>query len=67
MGGPDKSGLSLGTTYCLSATAACVAETSTFPFDIIKTRMMLANEGGGASKGMVGTGLGIVRGEVRVA
>eukprot|EP01046_Picozoa_sp_COSAG06_P059013 COSAG06_NODE_12059_length_1428_cov_22.180587_1_plen_30_part_01 len=29
--------------------------------------MMLANEGGGASKGMVGTGLGIVRGEVRVA
>ena len=64
MGGPDKSGLSFGTTYCLSATAACVAETSTFPFDITKTRMMLADNAGSTPKGMLGTGMGIVREEV---
>lgn len=67
MGGPDKSGLSFGTTYCLSATAACIAESATFPFDITKTRMMLANNEGGVPKGMVGTATGIVREEVGAA
>lgn len=64
MGGPDKSGLSFGTTYCLSAAAACIAESSTFPFDITKTRMMLASNEAGAPKGMVSTAKGIVREEV---
>ena len=31
MGGPDKSGLSFVSTYALSATSACIAETATFP------------------------------------
>ena len=31
MGGPDKSGLTFATTYVLSATSACIAETVTFP------------------------------------
>ena len=49
-------------TCSLSATAACVAETATFPFDIVRSRL----QAGGAtakSRGMVGTGLGIVREE----
>jgi len=44
MGGPDKSGLSFGTTYTLSAISACIAETSTFPFDMVKTRLMIQGE-----------------------
>ena len=69
-GGPDKSGLSFGTTYVLSAASACIAETATFPFDIIKTRLMIqgeaaANDAAAAKRGLVGTGLGIVREEVR--
>ena len=68
-GGPDKSGLSFGTTYVLSAASACIAETATFPFDIIKTRLMIqgeaaANDAAAAKRGLVGTGLGIVREEV---
>ena len=72
MGGPDKSGLSFATTYVLSATAACVAESSTFPFDIIKTRLMLQGETAAEQRGfaavpkrgLVGMGKTIVSNEV---
>ena len=49
MGGPNKQGLNPITSYCMSASAACVAETATFPFDMVKTRLMIQ----GNEKGMV--------------
>ena len=67
MGGPDKSGLNWAQTYVLSATASCVAESTTYPFDITKTRLQAAGEAGGAisgaKRGLVGTMTGIVREE----
>ena len=66
MGGPDKSGLSFGTTYVLSAASSVVAESITFPADMIKTRLQIQGEGGEAVKrGFVATAGGIVREEVR--
>ena len=64
-GGPDKSGLSLPATYILSAIAACTAETVTFPFDIVKTRLQVQNTSAeaGPSRGVLATGAGIVREE----
>ena len=64
MGGPDKSGLNWAQTYVLSATASCIAESATYPFDITKTRLQAAGEAGGAAgakRGLVGTMFGIVR------
>jgi hypothetical protein len=40
--GPDKSGLNFFQSYSLSAAAACVAETATYPFDMIKTRLQVS-------------------------
>ena len=34
-GGPDKSNLSFASTYILSAAASCIAESITYPFDIL--------------------------------
>jgi solute carrier family 25 uncoupling protein 27 len=64
-GGPDKASLSFASTYVLSALASCVAETATYPFDITKTRLQVAGEGGarGARRGLVSTMAGIVREE----
>ena len=66
-GGPNTSGLNFGVTYVLSAASACVAETATFPFDIVKTRLMLQGEAAveqGVSRvGLVGMAQGIVREE----
>ena len=65
MGGPDKSGLSFGTTYVLSAVSSVVAETVTFPVDMVKTRLQIQGEGGTAVKrGLVQTAVGIVKEEV---
>jgi hypothetical protein len=75
MGGPDKSGLSFGTTYTLSAISACIAETSTFPFDMVKTRLMIQGETlakdaaasatANQQRGLVDMARGISRDEVR--
>jgi solute carrier family 25 (mitochondrial uncoupling protein), member 27 len=67
-GGPDKGGLNWVQTYTLSATASCIAESATYPFDITKTRLQAAGEaastaGGGARRGLAGTMAGIVREE----
>lgn len=35
----DTAGMSFGAVYGLSCVSACVAETATFPLDIIKTRV----------------------------
>lgn len=63
--GPDKSGLSFGASYALSATAACVAETSTYPFDMIKTRLQAQGEKAGgqasAKRNMFTQGIAIVQ------
>ena len=49
----------------MSAAAACVAETATFPFDMVKTRLMIqGNEAGVAKKGMMQMGTSLVRDEV---
>ena len=76
MGGPDKSGLSPVATYTLSATASCLAETATFPLDLIKTRLQVQQTGARAlqmasaappdppaGRGLVGTAVGVVREE----
>jgi len=53
--------------YGLSVTAAMVAELVTFPLDLTKTRLQLQGEGGLGSghqyRGMLSTGLGVVREE----
>lgn len=65
MGGPDKSGLSFGTTYVLSAVSSVVAETLTFPADMVKTRLQIQGEGGTVVKrGFKDMATGIVREEV---
>eukprot|EP00729_Bicosta_minor_P009856 gene9856-19165_t len=64
MGGPDKSGLSFVSTYALSATSACIAETATFPMDIIKTRLQVQGSSTDAvRRGIWGTATGIVKEE----
>jgi solute carrier family 25 uncoupling protein 27 len=67
-GGPDKTGLSLPTTYVLSAAASCIAETVTFPSDIVKTRLQVQHSakpgvGGPPPRGIFATAAGIVREE----
>ena len=57
-----------GIKFCLSAVAASVAETATFPLDITKTRMQIQGEvASGSHKGprlgMIGTAAGIVQQE----
>jgi hypothetical protein len=39
MGRIDTSGMSFGAVYGLSCLSACVAETLTFPLDLVKTRV----------------------------
>eukprot|EP00501_MAST-03F_sp_TOSAG23-6_P001930 GSMAST32.ASY1.ANO1.2011.1 assembled CDS len=61
--GQDKSGR-FATTYMLSSVAACVAEISTFPFDIIKTRLQAqALISQPKYRGFFATGVGIFREE----
>ena len=52
------------TTYALSATASCVAESATFPLDMLKTRLQAqgerASERGAARLGLASTLRGIV-------
>ena len=67
-GGPDKSNLSFASTYILSAAASCIAESITYPFDITKTRLQIANNNTNANttmirRGLVGTMVGIIREE----
>jgi len=69
MGGENTQGRvgSLGQKYVLSVGAACVAEFVTFPLDLVKTRLQMQGEGvkvmGTPYRGMVMTGLGVVREE----
>jgi len=63
MGGPDKSGLTFATTYVLSATSACIAETVTFPLDIIKTRLQVQTAADATKRGIFQTAAGIVKEE----
>ena len=61
MGRERKTSSSFYWTCGLSSTAACVAESATFPLDMIRSRLQAG--GAGASRGMLGTGLGILRDE----
>eukprot|EP00040_Diaphanoeca_grandis_P033442 m.204985 g.204985 ORF g.204985 m.204985 type:complete len:306 (+) comp32903_c5_seq25:2037-2954(+) len=63
MGGPDKSGLSVGLSFGLSAVSSGIAETVTFPADIVKTRLQVQTAVGSAQKGVVGTLTGIIKQE----
>eukprot|EP00039_Didymoeca_costata_P003747 m.69461 g.69461 ORF g.69461 m.69461 type:complete len:305 (+) comp12057_c0_seq2:107-1021(+) len=62
-GGPDKSGLSFQHSFILSGMAASIAETATFPMDIIKTRLQIQSKKDVVKRGLVQTGIGIVREE----
>jgi solute carrier family 25 uncoupling protein 27 len=73
MGGKQKTKGSVAATYALSSSAACIAESVTFPFDMIKTRLQVQGEGllvrpglastQQATRGLFATGVGIVREE----
>ena len=66
-GGPNKDGMNFAQTYVLSAAASCIAESTTYPFDITKTRLQVAGEmsasGAGVKRGLVKTMAGIVQEE----
>ena len=56
----------LTSTYILSATASCIAESVTYPFDITKTRLQIANNNNihsAARRGLISTMVGIVKEE----
>ena len=65
MGKPKARAGSFAQTYALSAVAACVAESATYPFDIVRSRLQASAATGAARRegGMVRTGLAIVRDE----
>eukprot|EP00035_Acanthoeca_spectabilis_P007631 m.139804 g.139804 ORF g.139804 m.139804 type:complete len:303 (+) comp14021_c0_seq1:76-984(+) len=60
-GGPDKSGMGRAQVFLVSAVASTVAESVTFPADVVKTRLQV--QSGAGQRGILQVFVGIVREE----